>query len=150
MATHDSPSQITHAMREKLNRVRRCLLGLHKSILDAERESYERERGRIASPHVLLQLVMNDPWFGWFRPLSDILVRIDELLEGHTPTQSDQQPDTTPPPPSDTDAEAILRELRSLLQPAEEGEEFATKYKAVLQRTPDIILAHAELTQLLE
>lgn len=135
-------------MREKLDGIRRLLLGLHKAILDSEHAAYERKNGRITSPHVLLQLVMHDPWFGWFRPISEIIVRMDEVLEGGMPNVGpDPDPDS---PPTDEDAEALLRELRSLLQPAEEGEEFSVKYNAVLQREPEIILAHAHLRQLLD
>jgi hypothetical protein len=137
-------------MREKLIATRRALLQLHKSILEYERAAYERSNGRVESPHAMLQLVMHDPWFGWFRPLSEILVRIDEILDvGTTPADRAAAEAGTVLAPDDADANALLRELRSLLLPAEQGEEFAVKYHAMLQQDPEVILAHAKMAQLL-
>jgi hypothetical protein len=116
--------------------VRHTLLRLHKAILDVERNSYERVKGRVGSPHEMLQLVMRDPWFGWFRPLSEMVVQIDELLDSTDIVTEGQ-------------AEALFRELRSLLNPVEEGEEFGVKYHNILQEDPGIILAHADISKLL-
>ena len=33
----------------------------------------------------LLQLVINDPWFAWLHPLSELVVRIDETIEPDSP-----------------------------------------------------------------
>lgn len=123
--------------RDRLRSIRQTLLALHKSILDVERKSYERVKGRVGSPHEMLQLVMRDPWFGWFKPLSEIVVQIDELLDSTDPVTEEQ-------------AEELLRELRSLLNPVEQGEEFGVKYHGILQEDPGIILAHAEITRLLK
>lgn len=114
------------------------MLALHKAILDVERANYEELNGRVDSPHTMLQLVMHDPWFGWFRPISESVVQIDELLEAHTP------------PTEEADAQAFLREIRSLLTPTEEGEEFGVKYRIILQQDPEIILAHADIAKLLQ
>lgn len=122
--------------RNRLNTIRNKLLHLHKAILDAERASYERSNGPIASPHVFLQLVMNDPWFGWFRPISEIVVRIDIMLESKEPV-------------SQADGELMLIELRSLLAPREDGEEFGVKYHRIMQHDPAIIPLHSEIAELL-
>jgi hypothetical protein len=50
--------------REQLTKVRTALLRQHKTLLDFEREGYERERGKIGNSYQFLQLVMSDPWFG--------------------------------------------------------------------------------------
>ena len=36
--------------------------------------------GRVSS-HDLLQAILNDPQFMWLRPVSELIVRIDEILE---------------------------------------------------------------------
>lgn len=120
-----------------LRRLRDGLLRLHKAILDAERRSYELAHGPVESMHTLLQLVMHDPWFGWFRPISEIVVQIDEVLDSDEPV-------------SDDVVRGMFREVRSLLLPTEEGEEFAVKYRKILQVDPDIILAHAKVAELLQ
>ena len=61
--------------------MRSSLLSLHKALILAEQVTYERINGRVASTSQLLQLVLNDPWFTWLHPLSQLVVRIDELLD---------------------------------------------------------------------
>ena len=73
----------TNPLRRTLADVRHGLLGLHKALIVAEQLTYERIYGRVDSTGQLLQLVMNDPWFTWLHPLSNMVVRIDELLDGH-------------------------------------------------------------------
>lgn len=121
----------------RLRGLRRALLNLHKAILEVERVGYERVHGRVASSHGLLQLVMRHPWFGWFRPISEIVVQIDEMLDSEAPL-------------TEADADVLLRELRSLLNPSEDGEEFGIKYHEILQQDPGVILAHAEISKLLQ
>lgn len=127
---------MNESTRLQLQRVRRALMHLHKTILDAERTAYERIHGRVGGGE-LVQLLIHDPWFGWFRPISEILVRIDEMLEGGESFE-------------EGDAQALLRELRSLLKPTEEGEEFPVRYHELLQRDPAVILVHAEVARLLQ
>ena len=63
---------------------------LHKVLLDDTRAAYEMDRGRVGSNATLLQLVINDPWFAWLHPLSELVVRIDETLQPDAPaTEAD-------------------------------------------------------------
>jgi len=122
--------------RDHLHAVRQSLLRLHSSILNVERASYEREHGRVHATE-LLRLLTQHEFFGWFRPLSEIVVQFDQLLDADDEA-------------TEGDAADLLREVRSLLNPSEEGEEFATRYRDILQQDPDIILAHAETAKLLK
>ncbi|BFU94722.1 MAG: conserved protein of unknown function [Nitrospira sp.] len=110
----------------------RSLLRLHKALLDDERRAYERVHGRIASNGAFLQLVLGDPWFAWLRPLSQLMVTLDELDESAEPT-------------APAEITALLASARTLLTPSEEGEGFARQYYEALQRSPDVGLAHAEV-----
>lgn len=127
---------MSEAVRRGLKDVRHGLLRLHKALLDSEQMTYERINGRVESPGQLLQLVMADPWFAWLRPLSHLVVRIDELL--------DQEPETTV-----AEIVQVLAEVRGLIKPSELGEGFERSYYEALQRTPDVVLAHAQLKKLL-
>ena len=62
-----------------LGDLRQGLLRLHKTLLDWERGGYERIHGRQTS-NDLLNALLNDPQFAWLRPISQLIVRIDELL----------------------------------------------------------------------
>ncbi|HXX75401.1 MAG TPA: hypothetical protein VEI50_09745 [Nitrospiraceae bacterium] len=132
--------QITPRMsdprRQILMDIRRGLLGLHKALIVAEQVTYERINGRVGSTGKLLQLVLNDPWFTWLHPLSQMVVRIDELLEDDTEL-------------TDVEVAHFLTEVRALIRPSEQGDGFERSYYEALQREPDVIFAHVEVKKLL-
>jgi len=123
-------------LRQILLDVRRSLLGLHKALIIAEQLTYERINGRVGSTGQLLQLVLNDPWFTWLHPLSQLVIRVDELLDGETE-------------PTTVEVEYLLSEVRTLIRPSEEGDGFERSYYEALQRAPDVIFAHVEVKKLL-
>jgi hypothetical protein len=129
---------MTDPLRKKLEKVRLALLTLHKALVDSERASYEQTMGTIPSPNHFLKLLTDDPWFAWLRPISQLIVSMDEAL------------DTKEEPPSDIAVEALLKETKTLLSPSEIGEGFSRHYFDALQRDPNVILAHAEVTKLFE
>ncbi len=122
--------------REQLTAIRPGLIGLHKTLVDSERVTYERVHGRVPSAGEFLQLVIHDSWFVWLRPISELIVRIDELLAAEAD-------------PTTGDAAAVADEARELLIPEEGGPGFATHYHEALQRDPAVVLAHAEATRVL-
>src|SRR6185436_10738887 len=115
--------------------LRNAILHLHKALVDSERVSYEQTMGPIRSPNHFLQLVSKDPWFAWLRPLSQLIVAMDEALEAEEPVEPAM-------------ADALVRQARELLVASEVGEGFAKHYDDALQRDPDVIFAHAEVTKL--
>ncbi len=129
-------TQSVEVLRQILLEVRRSLLGLHKALIIAEQVTYERINGRVGSTGQLLQLVLNDPWFTWLHPLSQMVIRIDELLDG------EQEPTAE-------DVAQLLSDVRGLIRPSEEGDGFERSYYEALQRAPDVIFAHVEVKKLL-
>jgi len=113
-----------------------ALLRLHKALLDDERVSYERVHGRIPSNGAFLQLALNDAWFAWLRPLSQLIAKLDELSESNDPAAREAIP-------------ALLASVPRLLTPTEEGEGFGRQYHDALQRSPDVVLEHAAVRALL-
>lgn len=126
---------LPESMQIRLDQLRRKLLHLHKILLDAERGAYERVHGRKTSGEIL-QLLINHEQFAWLHRISELVVRIDEILE-------DEEPSTA------TNAAILLTEARSLLIPSEIGDQFAKKYFEALQRQPDAVLAHKEVAAVL-
>jgi hypothetical protein len=114
-----------------------ALLRLHKALLDNERVVYERVHGRIPSNGAFLQLALNDAWFAWLRPLSQSIARLDELSESNDATSCETIP-------------SLLVSVQTLLMPTEEGEGFGRQYHDALQRSPDVVLAHAAVRTLLK
>lgn len=119
-----------------LNHLFQALLRLHKALLDDERVRYERVHGRIPSNGAFLQLVLNDAWFAWLRPLSHLVTKLDELSEEDEPSTHEE-------------SLRLLASVRTLLTPTEEGEGFGRQYHDALQRSPDVVLAHAAVRALL-
>ncbi|MEP6742926.1 MAG: hypothetical protein ABJB61_10550 [bacterium] len=128
--------QISETTKQKLTEIRPVLLRLHKSLLDFEREGYERKHGRIGNSYEFLSLVMHNPWFAWLRHLSELIVQIDEALDTREST-------------SESTAAALIEEARLLLVPSEAGGEFQQKYFASVQQSRAVVLAHAEFAKLL-
>jgi catechol 2,3-dioxygenase len=130
-------STLSQRVRGQLRDLRARLLSLHKVLLDDARAAYEMDRGRIGSNASLLQLVINDPWFAWLHPLSELVVRIDETIE----------PDS---PATEADGLALVEQVERLVAPAEHGETFARRYFEALQRQPSVVLAHADVRRILK
>ena len=122
--------------RRRVTAVRKALLHLHKALLESERAGYEKVFGKILSPYQFLQLASTDPWFAWLRPMSQIIVAMDELLEAKEaiPTAA---------------AEALVSQIKTLLIPTVDGEGFARHYDEALQRDPDVVFAHAVVAKLI-
>lgn len=122
--------------RQRLGALRRALLRLHKTLVYSERVTYERVVGQVSSSGELLQLVIHDPWFVWLRPISALVVEIDERLDAETP-------------PTMSDVRGLVAAARNLLTPVEEGPGFGTHYYEAMQRDPDVVLAHANVSKVL-
>jgi catechol 2,3-dioxygenase len=133
----DAAPAMSDAMRSRLRELRARLLNLHKVLLDDAKAAYEMDRGRVRSNASLLQLVINDPWFAWLHPLSELVVRIDETIEPGAPA-------------AESDGAALVEQIERLLSPAESGEVFARRYFEALQRQPAVVLAHADVRRALK
>lgn len=116
--------------RARLGEVAAALRGLHRHLMDEARHDYEREVGPIASSAALLQLLMGDPFFGWLRLLSGAMAALDELLDQVEPLSSDQ-------------ARRVGQRFDSLVTGEAEAAEFGARYREYLQRSPDLVMAHA-------
>lgn len=130
LAGAPAPEPLLRRTRE----LRLSLLRLHKTLLDGERTVYERVYGQVNGGE-LLQLVIGDEHFAWLHAFSELIVRIDEMLDAEEPTAED--------------AQSLLGQARLLLRPSEEGDEFERKYFAALQRDPAAVVAHSQVVQVL-
>jgi hypothetical protein len=123
--------------RRLLTDLRRALLPLHKTLLEWERKTYEREHGRKMGGGELLQIIMTAPQFAWLHPISEVIVRIDEALD-------EEAPDTT------VDVDAILTQTRRLVAPDQTEKPYAERYLTALQEVPDVVVAHGKVTAILK
>lgn len=98
---------------------RSALLALHGALLAEARVAHEREHGRTTNA-AFLQLAAHDPAYAWLGLLSGLIVRLD--------TEERQ--------------DAILAEAATLLR-CEGGGEFASRYVAAIQASPEVAVAGA-------
>jgi hypothetical protein len=103
----DSDAAAIRQVEKWLRDVRHALLRLHKTLLDWERNGYERIHGRQSSSE-LLEVVLTDPQFEWLRPMSQLIVRLDEMLDD-------------PTPPMKNEVEAVVSQVHKLTSPNEAG-----------------------------
>jgi len=123
------------SQHQLLSTLRIKLLRLHKLLLNTERVTYEQMRGQVSGGE-LLQLVINHDQFAWLHRLSEMIVQVDELLQADEPVTAEA-------------IASLTSDIRTLLTPDESGNHFAMRYDAALQRNPDVVLAHADVTALL-
>jgi hypothetical protein len=124
---------------ERAEELRRALLLVHRAILDAERADHERRHGAIGGPE-FLRLLLNDLRYDWLRPLSELVIQFDE-------TQDEAAKEGEPIP--DERVEVLVDAARELLLPPKPGVAFGRRYADLLQREPDVVMAHAGLVQTL-
>ena len=121
------------ADRDRLRDLSARLLALHRVLVDHERVAYETRHGSVAAGD-LFRLLLDDPHFVWLRALSALIARIDEVVDAADPL-------------SEADAEAAFRAVYRLLKGDAAGE-FRDKYHDALQRSPDVVMAHAHVSKM--
>ncbi len=122
---------MTHNNDGLLEQVRRSLLELHQRLLAAERIAWEALHGRVAGNAEFLQLALRDPWFLWLRPMTALIAAMDEVF---LDAESDPDHDARIP--------TLLKVARDLLHPDDQGSDFQQRYFDLVQRFPDVAVAH--------
>jgi hypothetical protein len=127
------PQAVPDPARARLAEIRETLLALHKALIDSERTAYEITHGPIGSAGAFLQLLINDNRFAWLRPITTLLVQIDETLAAKKP------------PATSKDFEQLIADTRALLSPSREANGFWKHYAGALDRDPGVVVHHQDL-----
>ena len=125
MHTPDSPGRAE--LRAALREVSKALIPLHRHLIDAARDDYVFAFDKSVAPAQLLDLLQNDPFFAWLKPLTSLIVDIDEMVR----TDFD-----------DAAAHAIPQRVEQIFA----GEQ----YVAILQREVEVAGAHAAARKALQ
>jgi len=126
MHTPDSPERA--ALRGALREVSKLLLPLHRALIDIAKEDYAFAVAPV-KPAQLLQLLTDDPFFAWLKPVTSLIVDIDEMA------RTDFEA---------ADVAAIADRVDRLFGAKAEGP-FSAQYIPMLQRNVDIAIGHVEL-----
>jgi hypothetical protein len=130
MHTPDTPERAE--LRAALRETSKQLIALHRHLIHAAKEDYTFATGATPAPAELLRLLTDDPFFAWLKPMTELIVTIDEMA------RVDFEP---------AEAREIGRRVTAMFD-ATEGE-FASHYVPILQREVDVTIAHAALRKLL-
>jgi hypothetical protein len=122
---------------EKLQALRPLLLRLHKDLMEGARIAYEQEYGSIPSTGEYFRLVLGHESFSWLRPISQMIVRVDERLAAKKPEVAEN-------------AEALAVDVRNLLTSLEADSEQHKYYHQALKQNPNIAVTYAEAIKLLD
>lgn len=131
MHTPDDPERA--GQRAALRDLWKHLLPLHRALIDSARDEYAASVAPVAGPTHLLQLLNDDPFFGWLKPMTALIVEIDEMSR----TDFDR-----------AGFDALVKRVRSVFA-AEADAAFTSRYLPLLQRDVDVAIAHAAIRQVL-
>jgi hypothetical protein len=129
MHTPDDPTRAE--VRATLREGWKHLMPLHRALIDAASVEYATRVAPPAGPGHLLQLLQEDPFFAWIKPLTSLIVDIDSM------SRTDFEP---------ADVSGIVERLERLFGAGAE-ETFAARYLPLLQRDVDIAIGHAAIRQ---
>src|SRR5437660_2549905 len=125
MHTPDSPERAE--LRATLREISKSLIPLHRHLIDAAKSDYAFAYEADVSPTQLVNLLQDDPFFAWLKPLTSVIVDIDEMARTDFEV---------------ADVTAIVDRIEKLL-----GE---TKYIEMLQRDIDVATGHAALRRVMQ
>ena len=127
MHTPDDESRA--ALRSALREISRALIPLHRALIDEAKSDYAFAYGPVEQPTRLLQLLNDDPFFAWLKPITTLIVDIDEM------SRRDFEK---------VDVEAIAGRLEAMFGSSPDPS-FPEKYVPLLQRSVDVAISHAAL-----
>lgn len=130
MHTPDDPERAE--LRAQLREMRKHLLPLHRALIDSASADYSANVAPVSGPNHLLQLLQEDPYFAWLKPLTSLIVDIDAM----TATDFER-----------ADVDAIAARTERLFGGTADPD-FSAKYLPILQREVDVTIAHASVRQI--
>src|SRR5258708_21168928 len=124
--TPDTPERAE--LRGALRDTSKQLVALHRHLINAAKDDFAFATGAMPAPAELLHLLTDDPFFGWLKPMTALIVEMDEMA------RVDFEPEG---------ALDVGRRLQAMFG-ATDGV-FASHYVPILQREVEVTIAHAAL-----
>jgi hypothetical protein len=118
--------------RPQLRALSRTLQDVHRGLIDFSRERYELVNGVVRSRNELLGLLLGDTAFTWLRPLSRIIVEIDELAARDIA-------------PTEAEAREMRARVDALTSSSDDPDAFGSRYIALLASEPRVAMRHGDL-----
>ena len=126
---HTPDDEARAAARAALRETSRVLIPLHRALIEAAKADYSFAYEPVTHPTQLFRLVSDDPFFAWLKPITSLIVEIDEMARRDFET---------------ADIAAVLARVDTLFG-AKPDPDFALRYVPILQRDIDVAAGHAAL-----
>jgi len=126
---HTPDDEARAAVRSTLREVSKHLMPLHRALIDAAKDDYAFAYGPVDQPTRLLGLLNEDPFFAWLKPITSLIVDIDEMSRRDFET---------------SEVKAVSERLEKFFGPSPDPE-FAKQYVPILQKSVDVAVGHAAL-----
>ncbi|HEX9161907.1 MAG TPA: hypothetical protein VF980_09400 [Thermoanaerobaculia bacterium] len=126
---HTPDDQTRAAQRAALRDVWRLMIPLHRAIIQATRDDYTFAFGPVPQPTHLLRLLNEDLFFAWIKPITALIVDIDEVSRRDFDV---------------SEVVDITNRVESLFGTTPDPQ-FARNYVPMLQRSVDVAVCHAAL-----
>ena len=124
-------------LHRRLKAASEALSALHRRLLEAARLEYERTHGPVGGPYAFWALLTKDPAFAWLRPMTRLMVQLDDLLSRKGP------------PPARALLLRMAVRMERLILPKGERE-FAANLAALLREDALLAARRADLRRALE
>jgi hypothetical protein len=131
MHTPDDPERAE--LRAALRETWKQLMPLHRALIDSASAEFNANIAPVSGPTHLLQLLQDDPFFAWLKPMTSLIVDIDTM------SRTDFER---------ADVDAIVARIEQFFGSSPDAD-FSARYVPVLQRDFDVAVSHAALRQLL-
>ena len=131
MHTPDDPARAS--VRAALRDLSRTLIPLHRRLIEETKADYVFAYAPVDSPAQLLGLLQSDPFFEWLKPITTLIVDIDEMV------RVDFEPAA---------AEQIAARTEAMFG-SEADATFTARYVPILQRDVDVAIGHAAIRKLI-
>ena len=132
MHTPDDPARAE--LRAALRDLWKALMPMHRALIDAARDEYAANVAPVNGPTHLLQLLQEEPFFEWLRPMTSLIVDIDSL------SRTDFER---------TDVDAIVGRVERMFG-ANADASFSERYLPLLQRDIDVASGHAAVRRIVK
>src|SRR4051794_12861660 len=76
---HTPDDEARARKRAALRETSKALLPLHRALIDAAKTGYVAATMLQVTPTELLRLITDDPFFAWLKPVTSLIVDIDEM-----------------------------------------------------------------------
>ena len=124
-------------LRQQLRAVRNGTAGLHKALLEQQRQLQEKKDERNYSAGDLLQLSIHHPDFFWLGELSRLIVRLDDVIDEELIEDVREE------------GSAVCEQLRSMFVEERARPEFKSHLERALSSDPTLHLEVAKLRRTL-